>query len=100
MIKEMKPLTLAESQSLAKTHGANEEIVKYFKQFMNLKEKDSVEMRKELEDLDNHKIRNEHVVKIVDLLPEDSSDLNKIFTEISLDENEIKQITDIVKKHK
>lgn len=100
MIKEMKPLTMQEAQEIAKANDGREEIFPYFKRFIQLKAKDSMEMRKDLEGLDNHKIRAEHVVKIIDFLPEDASDLNKIFTDVSLDENEIKQITEIVAKYK
>ena len=45
-------------------------------------------MKKELEGLNNHKIKNEHIVKIIDMLPKDASDIHKIFIDISLDENE------------
>ena len=44
------------------------------------------------------KIKNEHIVKIVDLMPEDASDLNKIFTDVSLTEDETNKILDIIKK--
>ncbi len=101
MIKEMKPLTLAEAKQLVNANKIeNEEIQKYFKKFMKLKAKDVAEMKKELEALDNHKVKPEHIVKVIDFLPEDASDINKIFNDVSLDENEIKQITDIVRKFK
>jgi DNA-directed RNA polymerase subunit F len=101
MIKEMKPLTMIETEKLVKENeGGNEELEKYFKKFSKLKEKDVKEMRKELEELNNHKIKNADIVKIIDLLPEDVSEVNKIFTDVSLEENEIKQITDIVKKYR
>jgi len=96
----MRPLTLKEAQELVKANEGQEEIIPYFKKFVKLKAKEVAEMKKELEELNNHKIKSEHIVKIIDFLPEDASDVNKIFTEISLDENEIKQITDIVKKFK
>ncbi len=97
----MKPLTMPEAEKMIKENeGGSEELEKYFKKFMKLKEKDAKEMKKELEELNNHKIKVEDIVKVVELLPEDASDVNKIFTDISLDENEIKQITDIVKKYK
>ena len=96
----MKPLTLVETKILVEKNEGKEEMKPYFKKFIKLKIKDVEEMRKDLEALDNHKIRAEHVVKIIDFLPQDASDLNKIFTDISLDENEIKQITEIVAKYK
>lgn len=101
MIKEMKPLTLIEAKNIADAHEADIESLKpYFKKFVKLKEKDAEEMRKELEALDNHKIKQEHIVKIIDFLPEDASEIHKIFIDAGLDENEIKQITDVVKKFK
>jgi len=97
----MKPLTLAEAEKIVKDSGTeNEEIKKHFKKFMKIKLKDVAKMKEELEGLDNHKIKPEHIVKIIDFLPEDASDINKIFTDVSLDEDEIKQITDVVKKYK
>lgn len=96
----MKPLTLGEARDLVETKGKSEEMVLYFKKFSKLKIKDVEEMKKELEALNNHRIREAHITKIIDFLPEDASDLSKIFTESSLDENEIKQVTDIVKKYK
>ena len=96
----MKPITLAEARKLVEDNEGREDTKEYFKKFMKLKEKDSLELRKELEGLNNHKIRPENIVKIIDFLPEDASDINKIFTDVSLDENEIKQITGLVAKYK
>ena len=50
--------------------------------------------------LDSMKIKKEHIVKIINLLPADSSDLNKIFTDVSLDEDETNKILEIVKKYR
>jgi len=101
MIKQMTPLTLVEAKKIADEHNVESESLKpYFKKFIKLKAKDIEEMRKELEGFNNHKIKPEHIIKIIDFLPEDASEVNKIFTDISLDENEIKQITDVTKKYK
>ena len=100
MIKEMKPLTILEAKEIVEANDGKEEMKPFFKKFIKLKAKDVAEMKKELEDLDNHKIKAEHIVKIIDFLPEGASDINKIFIDVSLDENEIKQIDDIVKKYK
>ena len=100
MIKEMKSLSMAEAKKISDEHDGREDIKPYFKKFIKMKFKDAIEMGKELESLDNHKIKPEHISKIIDFLPIDASDLNKIFTDISLEENEIKQITDIVAKYK
>lgn len=100
MIKELRALTMAEAEKIVKDNEGSEAVKPYFKKFIKLKLKDVLEMRKELEALNNHKIKPEHIVKIIDFLPEDASDLNKIFTDVSLEEEEIKQITDVVKKYK
>jgi len=100
MIKEMKPLSLAEAKKISKENEGREDVLNYIKKFSKMKEKDALELRKEIEALDNHKVKGEHIAKIIDLMPEDASDLNKIFVDTSLDENEIKQITDIVDKYR
>ena len=100
MIKEMRPLSLAEAEQIVKENKGKEELELYFKKFVELKLKDALELRKELEALNNHKIKQEHIVRIIDLLPEDASDIHKIFIDVGLDENEVKQITEIVAKYK
>ena len=100
MIKEMKSLTIAEAEKIAKDNEGSEAIKPYFKKFIKVKLKNALEMKKELEALNNHKIKPEHIVKVIDFLPEDASEVNKIFIDVSLDEEEIKQITDVVKKYK
>ncbi|PIN93498.1 hypothetical protein COU56_03605 [Candidatus Pacearchaeota archaeon CG10_big_fil_rev_8_21_14_0_10_31_9] len=100
MIKEMKPLTLVEAQGLVKANDGSKEIEPYFNKFIKISEKESGELKKELEGLDNHKMKPDHIIKIIDFLPEDASDLNKIFSDISLDENEIKQVAEIVAKYR
>ena len=91
---------MEETRQLVKAHEGKEEVEAFLKRFITLKPKDVQEMRKEIEGLNNVKINQEYLVKIIDFLPEDASDINKIFTDISLDEDEIKQILDVVKKYK
>ena len=42
----------------------------------------------------------EHIVKVIDFLPDDAESLNKIFTDVSLDEDEAKKILDVVREFK
>lgn len=99
MIKNMKPLSLVEAKKLA-GDMENKQLEQYFKKFAKTKKTEADKLNKELEGLNNLKIKADHIIKIVDLLPEDAVDINKIFVDVSLDENEIKQILDIVKKHR
>ena len=70
------------------------------KKFLKTKQAQAKKIKEELEKLDLLKMKREHAVKIVDLLPEDASDLNKIFTDVSLNEDETNKILEIVKKTK
>ena len=72
----------------------------FMKKFSKIQAGKAKELKKELEGLGLLKLKEEHIVKIIDILPEDSSDLNKIFTDVSLDEDETNKILDVVKKHK
>ena len=103
MILERQPLNLNEVQDLLKDTAENEkksQIEIYLKKFLKTTPEQAKKIKEELEKLDLLKLKNEHVVKIIDLLPVDASDLNKIFTDVSLTEDETNNILDIVKKSK
>ena len=101
MIKNSESLSMAEAIELAKNDGENEsEIIGFIKKFNKLKAKEAVELKQELMGLGNIKIKSDYAVKIIDLLPETSEELNKIFVDVSLDEDETKKILDTIKKYK
>lgn len=100
MIIDMKSLSMTEASEIAAASSTEEqEIISFIKRFVKLNEKDAKALRVELEELGLAKIKDEYLVKIIDLLPEDASDLNKIFVDVSLDEDEIHKILDITKKY-
>ena len=72
----------------------------YLKKFLKAKPSQAKKIKKEVEELDILKIKREHIVKIIDLMPEDASDLNKIFIDIGLTEDETNKILDVVKNNK
>ena len=96
IIKEMKPLSLAE----ASEYIENTEVKGFIKKFSKMTPGDAKKMREEIEALDSIKIKSEHIVKVIDILPEDDQDVAKIFNEVNLDENEVSKIVEIVKKYK
>ena len=104
MIKEMTPLSLAETMELVDTTGEDSEESKevkgFLKKFTKLKVNKAKEMEKELKELNMVKLKEEHIIKIIDILPEDAADLNKILVDVSLDEDESKKILEVVKKYK
>ena len=95
-IKEMKALSMSE----ASKYTEQEELKAFIKKFSKIKPADAEKLREEVEKLGSIKIKPEHISKIIDQLPEDNIDMSKIFNDISLDENEISSILEIVKKYK
>mgnify|MGYP002826858817 FL=1 len=91
---------MGEIGNYIKKEEVSDEFLKFMKNFVKLKPEKAKEMRKELEELKLMKVRSEHLVKIMDLMPKDQEDLNKIFTDVSLDKEEIQKIIDVVKKFK
>jgi DNA-directed RNA polymerase subunit F len=67
---------------------------------VKLNPKDAKEMKEKLAKLDLMKMKSEQIVKVIDILPEDKEDLNKIFANVNLDEDETKKILDPVKEYK
>ena len=101
MIKNIEPLSMAEVVEYIKKGEDNETNVKNFiKKFTKLNPKESKELRKKLEELDLMKLRTEYVVKIIDLMPENPEELNKIFIEVSLNEDETTKILKTIKEFK
>jgi len=99
VVKEEKPITLAEVNDYMSDSERGEEVKQFLKPFLKLDVKKAKELKEELQDLDLIKLKDSYIVKIVDFLPEDATELNKILTEVSLDEDEISKILDVVKKY-
>lgn len=103
MILDKQPLNLNEVQEIVEEisdSNRKEEIKIYLKKFLKTKPERAKKIKEELESADLLKLKKEHVVKIIDLLPEDASDLNKIFTDVSLNEDETNKILEIIKNSK
>ena len=97
MINKLKPLSLAEVNELIGDIDERKDLKDYIKRFGNLSKEDSVKLSEEVRGLDNMKVKEEHVVKIADFVPKTAEELNKIFTDVSLDEEECNKILEIVK---
>jgi len=99
MIISMKPLCLAEVKDLAGDLSEKPELNDYLKEFCKIDKKKSSALVDALNGLNNPKMKEEFVVKVVDLLPRDAESINKIFSEVSLDEKEINDILAVVKEY-
>jgi DNA-directed RNA polymerase subunit F len=102
MIIERTPLNMTEVQDILEKIPESEKKLSasnFIEKFIKIKKSSAEKIKTELKNLDSSKIKNEHVVKIIDILPSDASDINKIFTDISLSEDEINKILEIVKNN-
>ncbi|MFA5953729.1 MAG: hypothetical protein WC812_03990 [Candidatus Pacearchaeota archaeon] len=93
MIHNRKPLSMAESNEYTK----NVNLKSFIKSFSSLTPEKAKELRKKLENLNIIKINERQISKIIDLLPENKEDLNKIIHEVNLDENETNTILQTIK---
>jgi len=101
MIKNTIPLSMAEStEYIGETKDSEAELKKFIKRFVKLDYEEAKKMKVKLENLNLIKIKPEHITKIIDFLPEDTESLNKIFTDVSLDEDEAKKILETIREFK
>jgi DNA-directed RNA polymerase subunit F len=99
VITEETPITMAEVAGLVGDSDREKEIKTFIKKFVKMDAKKAKEMSDELKALDLIKLKDAYIVKIVDFMPEDTSELNKVVSEVSLDQEEITKILDVVKKY-
>lgn len=103
MIKDTQALDMGEMKKILRSLGENEkkkQLESFIKKFSKINKDKAEQLKKELSGLELLKLKQEHLVKIIDLLPEDAQDLNKIFTDVNLDEDETNKILELIKKYK
>jgi DNA-directed RNA polymerase subunit F len=98
-IQSKQPLTLIEVKSIVDKLDEKDELQKYLKKFTKIKKDKAADLKKDLEGLNNLKIKEENIIKLIDHMPKDAEDVNKVFTEVSLSEEETNAILDIVRKY-
>lgn len=101
MINHSEPLSMAEAiEYVKKTENNGSEVAGFMKKFIKLNSKKAKELMEKIEKLELMRVKKEHIVKIIDLMPEKQEDLNKIFVDVGLDEDETKKILDTIKEFK
>lgn len=90
---------MVEANEIIKGLEEKKEMQLYMKKFMKLKKDKSDKLVEELKGLNNIKMNDYHLVKIVDFAPDEKEEISKIFTDVSLTEEETNAILDIVKKY-
>lgn len=99
VILNKTPLTLAEVQEHVKKLEEKKALEGYLKKFIKLKKDKADALIEELRGLNNLKMKESHMAKVADFLPQDTEDINKIFNDVSLSEEESNAILEIVKKY-
>ncbi len=95
-----KSQSLSMSESMEYLNGEEDSEMKGFmNKFVKLSVEDARKLRKEIEEMDLLKVRASHISKIINLMPQSKEELNKIFTDVSLEEDEITKILDTIKKY-
>lgn len=98
MITDRTPLSMSEAQEYVENMNENEELAGFMKKFSKLEPEKAKELKQKLQELELLKLKPEHIIKIVDILPDTDEDLNKIFADVTLNEDESKKILDTVKE--
>lgn len=99
MILNRTPIPLAHITSYVKDEEQYKVTQDYVKKFCKLSKEDADKLMSEIRALNNLKIKEETLVKIADFCPQDAEDVSKIFTDVSLTEEETNAILAIVKKY-
>ena len=94
MIDHKNSLSMSEASEYVK----EKELQGFMKKFIKIKKDKTSGLRKKIEELNIIKLNPKNVTKIIDFLPEDKEDLNKILTDVNLDENETNTILQTIKE--
>jgi len=94
------PLSLANVKELIKDElDEKKQMADYLKKFSNLSKEKAEQLAEEIRGLNNLKIKEDDIVKILDFLPKDIESVNKIFTDVSLTEDESNKVLEIIGKY-
>ena len=97
-IKEETPITMAEVVALSCDSEKGGVIKKFIRNFNKMPVEKAIKLKEELKSLNLIKLKETHIVKIVDFMPIDASELNKVVVDVSLDEGEVNKILEVVGK--
>jgi DNA-directed RNA polymerase subunit F len=102
MIKERKPLNMCEVTEVLKEikeTDKTKELKSFIKDFCKVTPAKARELKEELIKLDVIKLKEGDIAKIIDIMPGDATELNKIFVDIALDADETNKILATIKKY-
>lgn len=99
MILDKKALTLAEVTDMIGYSEKAQGMKEFIKKFNKMKLEDALEMKEKLIALDLIQLKDENIVSIVNFVPKDSVELNKVLANISLNQEEVDKILNVTKDY-
>ena len=99
VIKEERPICMAEVASIAGDGEKSEAIKQFIKKFGVLSLEDAKKMQEEIRALNILKLKESYIVKLVDFVPKDATELNKILSEASLDAEEVSKVLNVTQNY-
>jgi DNA-directed RNA polymerase subunit F len=103
MITERKPLTLHEAEEIIsnlKETEKTKELKSFIKKFAKDDAKKAKKLKEELTNMNILKLKEKDIIKIVDIMPENAIELNKVVVEAGLDTDETNKILETIKSVK
>ena len=97
MIKNSEPLSMSESIEYM---DKEDPLTGFLKKYVKLTPEKAKELREKIEELDLIKINDNNMAKLLDILPRDKEELNKIFVDASLSEDEANKILETIKEYR
>jgi DNA-directed RNA polymerase subunit F len=107
-IIEEKPISMAElKEDLKKIKKRDEELnfraektQEYLDQFVTIKDKEGKELAKKIEELDIPRLKPEHIIKLVDILPTTPEEVKIVLQgyTITVTKENLKRVADVIKE--
>jgi DNA-directed RNA polymerase subunit F len=100
MIKERTAITMNETMEILEKSEQTDKVKavsQFLERFMKKDAKKAKKLKEDIEALGIIRLRPSDIIKIVDTLPENTIELNKIFGETNLDTDEANKILDTIK---
>lgn len=102
-----KPLTMAElKEKLEEIKKRDKELSdratkthEYLNKFAHLKEKEALKLKEEILKLDIPRLKEKHIIKIIDIMPKDIESIKLIFASenITIKQESLQKILDVIK---
>ena len=99
VVDEKRPISMAEVVDLVGDSEKSESIKSFIKNFEVIPLERAMKIKEGLEALDLIRLKDYHIVKIIDFMPGDATVLNKVVNDASFEQEEVDKILDVIKNN-